>query len=436
MFGRCTNVRAIWSSPLIFSHSIKCSSIRKSANSLNQTVSVTFTQRRHKSCGIVGLPNVGKSALFNALTQTQLAQSSNYPFTTIDPNTASVAVVDQRLIKLSKLANSQKCIFTQLNFVDIAGLIAGASKGAGLGSKFLSNIREVSVILHLLRCFEDSEIIHVNSKIDPISDMETIEAELLLADIDTLDKRIENSKKKSKSGQSDADATRMKLVEQCLTALNAGIPIIDVVFSADDQAIVDTFQLLTSKPVAFVCNVDEASAATGNDFSKAVVAYVEKLNASAGVASVKDGIKIKPYPRTALIVSAQLESDAVASFDTEESRREFLAMSDLSSTSLDRVIESSSRMLKQQVYYTVGPQEARAWTIPVGCLAPSAAGKIHSDIENGFVNAEIISAADFIEHGGEDGARAAGKVRVEGKNYVMQDGDIANFRFNKTKGAK
>jgi len=424
---RRINVRALWSSPFLLT-----ASTRRCTVLTTQSAQLIRVTHRHKSCGIVGLPNVGKSALFNALTQTQLAQSSNYPFTTIDPNTASVSVIDPRLQRLAAIVRSARCIFTQLTFVDIAGLISGASKGAGLGSKFLSNIRDVSVILHVLRCFDDTEIIHVNSKIDPIADMETVEAELLLADIETLEKRLENANKKQKVNKNEINSQlRLELIEKCLKSLNSGIPIIDLIFTKEEQPIIESLQLLTSKPVAFLCNVDENSASKGNKYSELVEQNISKLNLNS--TSTINGIKINRYPRSVMTVCAQLESDAIAGFDSEESRKEFLSLSNVSESSLDKVIQQSSIMLKQQVYYTVGPQEARAWIIHQGSDAPTAAGKIHSDIQNGFINVEVIAYKDFIEHNGEEGARLAGKVRVEGKNYIVNDGDILNFRHNQTK---
>ena len=413
----------LWSSSTLFA-SPPCSSL-----------SLLFLPRRHKSCGIVGLANVGKSTLFNALTATQLAEAANYPFCTIEPTTATVAIRDPTLTRLSHLAHSHRTVHSQLTMVDIAGLIKGASKGAGLGSQFLANIREVDVILHVVRCFVDDDVVHIHSKVDPLDDMAVVEEELMLADLATVEKRMETAAKKVQGGKATDSTVRQRVLSQCMTALNAGIPILDVQWKEEEQAVVDELRLLTNKPLAVVCNVDEASAAAGNELSQRVHAAVQARNSSPPYA-VPDALTARPHPRLSLHVCAQLEADAAVGFDSEEARREFLQLSDLSHTALEQCIRTIAQLLQQSAYYTVGPEESRAWTIPARCSAVEAASKIHSDIAAGFIAVEVIKPRDFLELGSEEAVQKAGKMRLEGKEYRVDDGDILHFRFNKTSKAK
>ena len=359
-------------------------------------------------CGIVGLPNVGKSTLFNALTQTAAAQAANYPFCTIEPNVGDVAVPDDRLDALAAIAGSKEIIPTRLTFVDIAGLVRGASRGEGLGNQFLANIREVDAIAHVVRCFEDGDITHVEGRIDPVADIDTIETELMLADLDSLEKRLTALEKKAKVGDKEAKET-LDLVTRSLVLLREGKPARLVERSAEQEKLFQTLGLLTSKPVLYVCNVEEASADKGNAFSAKVFAR-----------AAEEGER-------AVVVSAQIESEiAVMALDEQ---KDFLDAVGLSEPGLNRVIREGYALLGLVTYFTVGPKEARAWTIPQGTRAPQAAGVIHTDFEKGFIRSETIAYADYVAGKGEAGAREAGKFRLEGKEYVVADGDVLHFRF-------
>lgn len=358
-------------------------------------------------CGIVGLPNVGKSTLFNALTETAAAQAANYPFCTIEPNIGNVAVPDDRLEKLAAIASSKKIIATQLAFVDIAGLVRGASKGEGLGNQFLGNIREVDAIVHVLRCFEDDDIQHVENKVDPVADAETVETELLLADLESLEKRVPALAKKAAQGDKEAKAAA-GVLGQALDLLREGKPARLVEPRDDEEArALRNAQLLTSKPVLYVCNVDEGSAANGNAFSEKVFARAAAEGAQA------------------VVVSAAIESELVT-MDMAD-RMEFLEEMGLHETGLARVIRAGYELLHLITFFTVGPQEARAWTVHTGATAPEAAGEIHSDFQKGFIRAETIAYDDYVTLGGEAKAREAGKLRAEGKAYVVHDGDVMHF---------
>jgi GTP-binding protein YchF len=361
------------------------------------------------NCGIVGLPNVGKSTLFNALTSTQAAEAANYPFCTIEPNTGRVGVPDDRLEVLARIAKSAKIIPTQLEFVDIAGLVRGASKGEGLGNQFLANIRETDAILHVLRCF-DGEVTHVEGSIDPVRDAETVETELMLADMEGLERRIPAAQKKARGGDKDIK-TEIDLMERALAALQAGKPARTVTVSRDEKPLFDRLQLLTAKPVLFVCNVAEEDAATGNAYS----ARVEAMAKAQGAESV--------------VISAAIESELAQLADPEE-KREFLATIGLEEPGLNKVIRAGYRLLGLITFFTIGPKEARAWTLHAGASAPEAAGAIHTDFQRGFIRAETIDYDSYVALNGEQGAKDAGKMRAEGKEYVVKDGDIFHFRFN------
>ncbi|MBX6740793.1 MAG: redox-regulated ATPase YchF [Acetobacteraceae bacterium] len=360
------------------------------------------------NCGIVGLPNVGKSTLFNALTQTAAAQAANYPFCTIEPNVGRVAVPDPRLDTLARIGKSQKIVPTSLEFVDIAGLVRGASRGEGLGNQFLANIREVDAIIHVLRCFEDPDVTHVEGSVDPVRDAETVETELMLADLESLEKRQQGLVKRARGGDKDAQA-QLALIEPIITALQAGRPARTAVPKGEEEA-ARRLQLLTTKPVLYVCNVEEASAATGNAYSARVFERAKAEGARA------------------VVVSAAIEAEI--SQMPQEERGDFLASLGLEDSGLDRIIRAGYDLLGLITYFTVGPKEARAWTITRGTKAPQAAGVIHGDFERGFIAAECIAYDDYVALGGEQGAKEAGKMRVEGKDYVVKDGDILLFRFN------
>jgi GTP-binding protein YchF len=359
--------------------------------------------------GIVGLPNVGKSTLFNALTKTAAAQAANFPFCTIEPNVGEVAVPDARLEKLAEIAGSKQIIPTRMTFVDIAGLVKGASKGEGLGNQFLANIREVDAIAHVLRCFEDGDVTHVEGRVDPVADAETIETELMIADMESIEKRLANLARKLKGGDKEA-AEQEKLLKAALAALEDGKPARTVQVAEDERKSWNMLQLLTAKPVLFVCNVEEASAASGNSQS----ARVAEMAAAQGAASV--------------VISAKIEEE-ISQLDPEEAEM-FLGEMGLEEAGLDRLIRAGHTLLGLQTYFTVGPKEARAWTIRKGTLAPAAAGVIHGDFERGFIRAETIAYDDYIACKGETGAKEAGKFRVEGKTYEVKDGDVLHFLFN------
>jgi GTP-binding protein YchF len=359
--------------------------------------------------GIVGLPNVGKSTLFNALTQTAAAQAANYPFCTIEPNVGDVGVPDNRLETLAGIAKSAQIIPTRLTFVDIAGLVRGASKGEGLGNQFLANIREVDAIAHVVRCFEDTDITHVEGKIDPVADIETIETELMLADLDSVEKRVTALEKKAKGADKEAKET-LDLVNRALPLLREGKPARMVERKPEEEKLFDMLGLLSSKPVLYVCNVEEASADKGNEYSARVFQRAKEEGAKA------------------VVVSAKIESEVAVLPMAEQA--EYLDAIGLAEPGLNRVIRAGYELLGLITYFTVGPKEARAWTITRGTRAPQAAGVIHTDFEKGFIRAETIAYPDYVSLKGEAGARDAGKLRLEGKEYTVQDGDVMHFRFN------
>ncbi|MFV0383732.1 redox-regulated ATPase YchF [Paracoccus sp. (in: a-proteobacteria)] len=359
--------------------------------------------------GIVGLPNVGKSTLFNALTKTAAAQAANFPFCTIEPNVGEVAVPDPRLDKLAEIAGSKQIIPTRITFVDIAGLVKGASKGEGLGNQFLANIREVDAIAHVLRCFEDGDVTHVEGRVDPIADAEVIETELMIADMESIERRLANLARKLKGGDKEAVAQE-RLLKAALAVLEQGRPARSVEVAEDDRKAWNMLQLLTAKPVLFVCNVEEENAAKGNSQS----ARVAEMAGAQGMGHV--------------VISAKIEEE-ISQLATDEQQM-FLGELGLDEAGLDRLIRAGYDLLGLQTYFTVGPKEARAWTIRKGTLAPQAAGEIHGDFEKGFIRAETIAFVDYVSGKGEAGAREAGKLRVEGKTYEVKDGDVLHFLFN------
>jgi ribosome-binding ATPase len=360
------------------------------------------------NCGIVGLPNVGKSTLFNALTATAAAQAANYPFCTIEPNVGRVGVPDPRLTVLAEIGKSIKIVPTSLEFVDIAGLVRGASKGEGLGNQFLANIREVDAIIHVLRCFEDSDITHVEGSIDPLRDIEVVETELMLSDLDSLERRLLQAQKRAKGGDKES-ISAVAIMEPLVAALQEGRPARTAIPLGEEEA-VSRLQLLTSKPVLYVCNVEEGSAATGNEFSAKVRAWAATQCAPT------------------IAVSAAIEAEV--SQLPEADRRDFLETLGLTQSGLDQVIRAGYDLLALVTYFTCGPKETRAWTITKGTRAPQAAAVIHKDFERGFIACETIAYADFVAGRGEQGAKEAGKMRIEGKTYVVKDGDVLLFRFN------
>ena len=362
------------------------------------------------NCGIVGLPNVGKSTLFNALTATQAAEAANYPFCTIEPNIGRVAVPDARLDTLAATAKSAKIVPTQLEFVDIAGLVRGASKGEGLGNQFLSHIRAVDAVAQVLRCFEDPDVTHVEGSVDPIRDVETIETELMLADLESLEKRRIAAEKRARGADKEAKA-ELSVIEPVLTALKDGKPARSIGVPDELKPVLKSLQLLTAKPVLYIANVEEGAAAAGNAQSRRVADYAKRQGAQN------------------VVISAAIEAEVAQLADAEE-RRAFLESLGLAETGLARVIRAGYALLDLVTFFTIGPKEAHAWTVRKAAKAPEAAGAIHSDFEKGFIRAEVISYADFVTCGGEQGAKDAGKLRVEGADYVIADGDILHIRFN------
>ena len=360
-------------------------------------------------CGIVGLPNVGKSTLFNALTETSSAEAANYPFCTIEPNSGIVSVPDKRLILLSNLAKSQKVIPAQMQFVDIAGLVSGASKGEGLGNKFLSHIREVDAIIHVVRCFENTDITHVNNSINPSRDSETIDTELMLADLESLERQTQNLSKKAKSNDSDAKKD-LDLMKKFSKFLSDGIPIRLIDLTNEEIKKVKTFNLLTSKPVLYACNVNEDDASNGNDFTKKIFDKARNENCEA------------------IIISGYIESE-IAMLEENE-KKEFLKELNLEDSGLNRLIRTGFNLLDLITFFTVGPKETRAWTIKNNSTAPEAAGVIHTDFQKGFIRAETISYEDYLNFKCEQAVKDAGRMRVEGADYIVKDGDVFHFRFN------
>lgn len=362
-------------------------------------------------CGIVGLPNVGKSTLFNALTSAK-ALAANYPFATKDPNVGVITVPDPRLDKLADIVNPQKVLPTTIEIVDIAGLIKGASKGEGLGNQFLANIREVDAIIHVVRCFEDTNVVHVDGDVNPVRDKEVIDTELMLKDLDTVEKRLEKAKKQAKSGKKE-DQKEAEAIEKVKEQLENGIPARAMKLDDDGWAVVNDMFLLTAKPILYVCNVDEESVLEGNEHTAAFRKAVEGEGEGAEV----------------ILISAAIEADIIE-LDTKEERQEFLAEMGLKEPGVNRVIRASYKLLQLITYFTAGEKEVRAWTIRKGWKAPQAAGVIHTDFEKGFIRAEVIQYDDYVTLGSEQAVKEAGKMGVEGKEYVVSDGDVMHFRFN------
>ncbi len=362
------------------------------------------------NCGIVGLPNVGKSTLFNALTKTAAAQAANFPFCTIEPNIGRVAVPDPRLDEIAAIGKSANIIPTQLEFVDIAGLVKGASKGEGLGNQFLGNIRQVDAILHVLRCFENGDITHVDGSIDPIRDAETVETELILSDIDSLEKRKANAQKKARGNDKSAQE-ELGVIEKVLPVLYEGLPARKTELNEDETKTMKSLHLITSKPVLYICNVNEEDAAKGNAYTAKVKEKADRENADI------------------VVISAAIEEE-ISQLDNIDEQKEFLQEIGLEEPGLNKVIRAGYGLLDLITFFTVGPKEARAWTVRKNAKAPQAAGVIHTDFEKGFIRAETISYQDYLDHKGEQGAKEMGKMRVEGKDYITQDGDIMLFRFN------
>ena len=352
-------------------------------------------------CGIVGLPNVGKSTLFNALTNSSKAQAENFPFCTIDPNIGVVPVPDERIDRLSEISSSKKKIYTTISFVDIAGLVKGASKGEGLGNKFLSHIREVDAIVHMIRCFDSEDIQNVNTSVDPIRDLEIIETEMMLADIESLQKRLDKKNKKN------LDDKLLEILENAFEALNNGKDL-SIFASKYDDKIMNQTGLLTIKPKIYVCNVDEESIKNGNYYTNN---FIKKFGS-----------------QNTIIISADIENQ-INQFEKEE-KKNFMNMIDINDTGLNKLISKGYNILKLETFFTSGPEETRAWTIKKNCTAPTAAGEIHTDFEKGFIRAETVSYKDFIENNGWSNSRSNGKMRLEGKDYIVKDGDVLNFRFN------
>jgi GTP-binding protein YchF len=360
-------------------------------------------------CGIVGLPNVGKSTLFNCLSNSK-AQSANFPFCTIEPNVGTITVPDNRLIELEKIVNPERVVPTTMEIVDIAGLVKGASKGEGLGNQFLANIRETDAIIHVLRCFTDDNIIHVDGSVDPVRDKEIIDFELQLKDLETVEKKIQSLARIVKTGDKDA-VKSMTLAENIKATLEKGLSVRSLDLDDDERRLVDEFQLITTKPVLYVCNVDEASVKTGNNHVERVKELVKSENAEV------------------LIIGAQIEAD-ITELDTFEERKMFLDELGLEEPGVNRLIQKAYHLLNLQTYFTAGVKEVRAWTIHKGDTAPQAAAVIHTDFEKGFIRAEVIQYADYIKFGSENAVKEAGKFKVEGKEYIVNDGDIMHFRFN------
>ena len=361
-------------------------------------------------CGIVGLPNVGKSTLFNSLTSTAKAAAENYPFCTIEPNVARVPVPDERLSALAKVEHSAKVTATQIEFVDIAGLVRGASGGEGLGNKFLGHIREVDAIVHVVRCFDNSDVTHVEGSIDPLRDIETIDTELLLADLEVMERRLETATRRARGGNGEAKL-ELALVERVLKELREGVPARTVAIKAGDVSLFKSFHLLSAKPVLFVCNVDEESVVAGNAHSLKVIDHAQAVAAEV------------------LVIAAEIEAQ-IALMDDAEARRDYLEMLGLDSTGLERVIEAGYRLLGLITFLTVGIKETRAWTVTRGASAVEAAGVIHTDFAKGFIRAEVYPYGDFVALGGEQGVKDAGKMKLEGRDYMIRDGDVLRFRFN------